>query len=56
VVAQAANCGSKYATSATQPRVTKVDPIDEKRFARAQASAPLDRIGGASSGSGALRT
>ena len=30
VVAQATNCGSQYATSATQPRVTKVDPIDEK--------------------------
>jgi hypothetical protein len=56
IVAQATNCGSKYATSATQPIVTKVDPIDEKRLARAQASAPLDSIGRASSGSGASRT
>ena len=34
--------------------VTKVDPIEEKRLARAQASAPLDSIGGGSSGSGAV--
>jgi hypothetical protein len=35
--------------------VTTVDPIDEKRLARAQVSAPLDNAGGASSNSGASR-
>jgi hypothetical protein len=36
--------------------VTKVDPIDEKRLALAQANALRDNIGGASSGSDASRT
>jgi hypothetical protein len=36
--------------------VMKLDPIDEKRLARVQASTPVDSIGGASSGSVAART
>ena len=56
VVAHSIRDGSSHKPSAMKANVVRQDPIEEKRFAFAQASALLERVGGGSSGSEASRT
>src|SRR5271165_481137 len=48
--------GSADKTRPTNASVVRLDPTDENRFAFAHAAAPLEKVGGGSSGSDASRT
>ena len=48
--------GSANKTRTTNANVVRLDPTDENRFAFAHAAAPLEKVGGGSSGSDASRT
>ena len=56
VVAHRIIDGSSHSANPTRATVVRPDPVDEKRFALAHINAPVESVGGGSSGSDASRT